>query len=187
MGKTAAAEIIAQRGIRVIDTDALARQLVEPGQPALKEVVAAFGARVLDDRGQLHRGELAKAVFSQASARQKLESILHPRIRQLWTTQVSAWRAEHQKVALIVIPLLFETHAETELDATICVACSAATQQARLATRGWSSDQINQRIASQLPIAEKISRSNFVVWNEAALDVLAAQLDLVLQRYSESI
>ena len=92
-------------------------------------------------------------------------------------------RYEGKRLAIVVIPLLFETRAEKELDATICVACSAATQRARLAIRGWSSDQIGQRIASQLPIEEKMLRSNFVLWNEAPLEVLSDQLDLVLERF----
>jgi dephospho-CoA kinase len=80
----------------------------------------------------------------------------------------------------VVIPLLFETHAETEVDATLCVACSAVTQHQRLSSRGWNADQINQRIKSQLPIEEKMARADYVIWNEASLDVLLAQLDCVL-------
>ena len=182
MGKSAASDLIAKRGIPVIDTDLLARQLVKPGQPALGEIAGIFGKHLLDESGLLRRGELARLVFADPSARQKLESILHPKIRQLWRSQVNDWNQQGKALAIVVIPLLFETNAEKELDATICIACSAATQRQRLLTRGWSAEQIEQRLAAQLPIEQKISRSNFVLWNEASLEVLSAQLDLVLGR-----
>ncbi|HWH71856.1 MAG TPA: hypothetical protein VNT26_21015, partial [Candidatus Sulfotelmatobacter sp.] len=74
------------------------------------------------------------------------------------------------------------TGAQHELDATLCVACSAATQQARLLGRGWLPEQIAQRIAAQWPIEKKIAQSTYVLWNEAGLDVLDEQLDRLLRR-----
>jgi dephospho-CoA kinase len=79
-----------------------------------------------------------------------------------------------------VIPLLFETQAEREVDATLCVACSSATQHQRLSSRGWNAEQINQRIKSQLPIEEKMARADHVIWNEGSVDVLAAQVERVI-------
>ena len=79
-------------------------------------------------------------------------------------------------------PALFETGAEKEFDATICVACSAATQQKRLQERGWSAEQISQRIAAQLPIENKIAKANFVLWSESGLDILAAQIGQILRQ-----
>lgn len=183
MGKSATAELLARRGVPVIDTDLLARDLVQPGQPALSEITAAFGHHLLDEAGHLRRGELARIIFADPAARQKLETILHPRIRQVWLSQIESWKGQGKLLAVVVIPLLFETGAEKELDATLCVACSSQTQHNRLRSRGWSIDQINQRITAQLPIQEKISRADFLLWNEATLDVLSAQLDLVLKRF----
>jgi dephospho-CoA kinase len=179
MGKSAAAEMLTRRGLPVIDTDLLARQIVEPGQPALQEIQRAFGDHLVGPDGQLRRGELARIVFANADARQKLESITHPRIRELWRARIKTWDAEHRPVAVIVIPLLFETGAESELDATVCVACSPATQRQRLVERGWTPDEIQQRIASQWPIEKKMNHANHVVWNEAGLDVLEQQLDRI--------
>jgi dephospho-CoA kinase len=183
MGKTAASDLVAQRGIPVLDTDLLARQLVEPGQAAIHEIAAVFGNQFLDEQGHLRRGDLARLVFEDASARQRLETILHPRIRRLWLSQIALWRAQGRPLALVVIPLLFETGAEREFNATVCVACSSKTQNHRLRTRGWSEHQIQQRINAQLPVEQKIARSDFVLWNEANLDVLADQLDLVLKKF----
>lgn len=180
MGKSTAAEILARRGLPVIDTDALARELVEPGQPALAEIRVAFGDSVFDEQGHLRRGELAKLVFSEPAKRQQLEAILHPRIRERWLQQISTWRSEAKPAAVVVIPLLFETAAETHFNHIICVACSEATQRTRLATRGWTPEQTNQRIASQLPAEEKITRSNFLIWTEPSLQIHEQQLDRIL-------
>jgi len=183
MGKSAAAQILIQRGLPVADTDLLARSIVEPGQPALEEIQRTFGSSVISPDGRLLRGALARIVFSDPAAREKLETITHPRIRDLWKAQVESWRARRTPGGCVVIPLLFETNAETEFDATICVACSAATQQKRLLERGWTAEQIAQRIAAQLPIEKKIAKATFVVWNEGSLEILAAQLDSILKRY----
>ncbi len=180
MGKSTAAQLLNERGVAVVDTDDLARRVVAPGQLALREVELAFGSDILGPNGQLRREELARIVFSDPVARQRLEAILHPRIHQLWHTQLQTWRAEGKPVAVVVIPLLFETQAAGQFDSVICVACSAATQRERLQARGWSPEQIEQRNAAQLPVAEKMARSNFVIWTEGALEVHARQWSYVL-------
>jgi dephospho-CoA kinase len=203
MGKSTAATFLSQRGVTTVDTDLLARQLVEPGQPALEEIRDAFGADILAPDGALRRDLLARRVFSDAAARKTLEAILHPRIRQLWQAQVANWRAEtaralnqhkhltaehsNARFFCVVIPLLFETRAEHEFDATLCVACSPDTQHQRLSSRGWTADQIFQRIQSQFPIEEKMARADYVIWNDASLDVLGAQLDRVLASANHAI
>lgn len=180
MGKSTAAQFLVKRGVPVVDTDVLARQVVEPGEPALKEIQRTFGDEVIAPDGQLRRDILARIVFSNPVARQKLEGFMHPRIRELWEKQVAQWRAAETPVACVVIPLLFETSAERAFDATICVACSSATQQKRLQERKWGPEQIAQRIAAQFPVEKKIAGASFVVWSEGGLDILAAQLDRIL-------
>jgi len=176
MGKSACAQLLQWRGAAVVDTDELARQVVAPGQPALAEVRKVFGSNVVGPDGQLQREKLAKMVFADPAARKKLEDILHPRIQELWHAQIEAWRKENRPSAVVVIPLLFETNAEVAFDTVICVACSAATQRERLLVRGWTEDQIRQRIAAQMPIEEKMARSNHVIWTEAGMDVHAQQV-----------
>ena len=180
MGKSASAQLLRARNVQVVDTDDLARQVVEPGQPALAEIQQAFGADIAGPDGQLRREELARRVFSDPAARKRLEDILHPRIRTLWRAQIEAWRAEGRPLAVVVIPLLFETSAETELDAIICVACTASTQHQRLLARGWPPNEIEQRLRAQWPIEVKIARADYVVWTEAGLDVHGDQLDRIL-------
>jgi len=176
MGKSTAGDLLRERGISVIDTDSIARQLVEPGLPALAEIRSAFGDGIVDSQGRLRRDELARRVFSDPLARRQLEQILHPRIREIWTRQIETWRAEGRDRAVVIIPLLFETDAQSNFDATICLACSAVTQKRRLLARGWDESQILQRNAAQLPIEKKIELSTQVVWSEAAVEVDAAQL-----------
>jgi len=182
MGKSVCADLLRARGAEVIDTDDLARQVVEPGQPALAEVRAVFGADLVAADGRLRRDKLAQRVFANGAARKQLEEILHPRIRQLWRGKVDAWREQGRPLAVVVIPLLFETNAQAEFDATLCIACSLATQFDRLRSRGWTPEQAEQRIRAQLDIEKKMGFSDYVVWSEGALELHAAQLDHILGR-----
>jgi dephospho-CoA kinase len=182
MGKSTAAAFFSQHGVRVVDTDDLARQLVQPGQPALAEIKKEFGHEFLAADGTLKRDQLAQVIFADASAREKLEAILHPRIRAAWLAQAKIWRQENCPLALVVIPLLFETATENHFEKIICVASSPAAQRERLATRGWSLEQIRQRIAAQLPIEQKIARSHFILWSEGKLEAHAQQVARILAR-----
>ena len=176
MGKSTAADLLCRRGFPVVDSDVIAREIVEPGQPALAEIRQLFGRELLGDDGRLRRDELARRVFADASARRKLEEILHPRIRAVWRSQLQSWRAEGRPAAIALIPLLFETDAARHCEATICAACSAKTQRQRLRQRGWNDEQIDQRIAAQLPIEKKMLLADYVVWTEGPLDAHEAQL-----------
>ena len=180
MGKSACTDLLRARQIALVDTDELARQVVEPGQPALAEVGRRFGSEVLSPDGRLNRDELGRRVFADPTARKQLEQILHPRIRDLWHKQVETWRGEGRSLGVVVIPLLFETQAENEFDATLCVASSAATQRQRLLDRGWSAEQIQQRLAAQWPVETKIAQATYVIWSEGSLAVHAEQLDRIL-------
>jgi dephospho-CoA kinase len=180
MGKSTAARILSARGVAVVDADDLARQAVHSGEPALAEIRAAFGVSVLDATGELNREALARIVFTDTSALKKLEAILHPRIQQLWQAQLETWRGEGRAVAAVIIPLLFETGAESGFDTVVCIACTSATQHQRLRARGWTSEQIEQRIVAQMPVTDKMLRANYVVWSEGDLGVLARQFDRIL-------
>ncbi len=182
MGKSVAARFLRERGAQVVDTDKLAHELVEPGQPALAEIQTVFGRNVVAPGGQLRRGELAQIVFADPAARKKLEAILHPRIQERWLAQIETWHREDRPLAVVVIPLLFETKAESRFDKTVCVACSEAHQRQRLLERGWTPEQIKQRMAAQMPIGEKIARSDFVIWTEGSLEAHAEQFERIITR-----
>ncbi len=186
MGKSTSARLLAERGIPVIDTDAIAREVVEPGQPALQEIVARFGPELIDPGGKLRRSVLAEIVFASPEKLKQLEAILHPPIRQRWTAQAEEWRDQGREAAAVVIPLLFETEARPQFEAVICVACSSATQQERLRARGWSSEQIQKRINAQWPVERKMADSDYVLWTEGTLTVHARQIEIVMERYLTS-
>jgi dephospho-CoA kinase len=180
MGKSTAESLLQQRGVRTVDTDLLARELVMPGQPALAEIAQRFGEAILTAGGQLDRKRLANLVFPDPAARHDLEAILHPRIQSRWQAEVQRWRDEGSSLGAVVIPLLFETRAESFFDVTACVACSAATQNVRLKPRGWTPEQTRQRIAAQWSTERKMAAANVVVWTEGSLQVHGEQWDRIL-------
>ncbi len=182
MGKSTVAQLLERRGIPVVDTDVLARKVVEPGQPALKEIQEMFGAAVIGADGGLRRDELARRVFASDMSRKQLEAILHPRIRALWQAQVEQWRKDGVRFGVVVIPLLFETNAARHFDKVMCVACSPASQQQRLTARGWSAEQAQQRIASQWPSEKKLAQADYVIWTEGSPEVTMAQVDKILSQ-----
>lgn len=182
MGKSTSASLLEHAGVSVVDTDDLARAVVEPGKLAMVEIREAFGPEVVAEDGALRRDVMAKVVFGDDVKRRQLEGILHPRIRELWLKQVAQWRAQDEPVVVVVIPLLFETRAEGEFDRIICVACSAVSQRERLKTRGWSDEQIDQRITAQWPAQKKMDLSQHVIWTEPSREVHAAQLRRVMEQ-----
>jgi dephospho-CoA kinase len=180
MGKSASARLLGERGFPVADTDKLAREVVEPGQPGLQEIKTVFGAEMVDERGRLRRDALARIVFAQPARRKDLEAILHPLIRERWLSLVEHWRNEGHTAAFVVIPLLYETGARPHFDGVICVACSAATQRARLAERGWNAEETAQRIKAQWPAQQKMDLADYIIWTESSLQIHAQQLDRIL-------
>lgn len=181
MGKSAAGDWLERRRLPMTDSDRIAREVCAPGTPALREISERFGPEVVDEDGALRRGEVAKRVFGDDGARADLENILHPRIRAAWKAEVQDWGRDERVAGVVQIPLLFETDARGEFDSIICVACSPGVQKERLLGRGWDEEQIARRIGAQLPIREKIERSDFVVWNESGWEELGEQLDRALR------
>lgn len=179
-GKSETAEYLTGLGIPVLDTDRVARDLVAPGQPALAEMVSALGEGILDADRQLDRSALARWVFQDNSARLRLEAILHPRIREAWIAWLRDTASLRQPMAAVVIPLLYEKGYEADFQAIIALGCSEKTQRLRLRQRQWSDQMIDQRLAAQLPMVEKLRRADHVLWSEGQLAVLREQIDSVL-------
>ena len=180
MGKTTAAKILEKRGVSVVDSDELARQVVEPGQPALDEIIDQFGDGFIDSAGRLDRTKMAQQVFGNDTVREQLEAIIHPRVRMQWQRNISEWREQQICAGVVIIPLLFEVEAQDQFDVVLCVACSASTQRERLRQRKWGEEQISARIASQMDVVEKMDLADHVLWNEGNLDVLREQINSIL-------
>ena len=177
MGKSTASQFLNDLGFKVADTDDIARKLVEPGKPALEDIVKAFGTEVLQDNGELNRKKAAEIIFSDDSKRLKLEEILHPLIREAWELRLNKWSLENEKLGVVVIPLLYETECERYFDKVVCMACSKDIQRQRLRQRCWSDLEIDQRIKAQLLIEEKMSRADYVIWTNGSIATHAKQWD----------
>jgi dephospho-CoA kinase len=165
-----------------LDTDVVARELVAPGQPALVEITAAFGSGILDSLCQLDRAELARRVFDDSAARQRLEAILHPRIYDVWTAWIREKALEGHGLGAVVIPLLYEKDYGSHFQVILALGCSSQTQRQRLHQRQWSDRVIDQRLAAQWPMSEKLQRADYCLWSEGQREVLHQQMDAVLQR-----
>jgi dephospho-CoA kinase len=183
-GKSAASSILAEwDGVEIIDTDLIAREVTSPGRAELQLIVATFGGEILAQDGTLDRRQLAGRVFGDERQRKILEEILHPAIRREWTERVRSLRQDGNHWAIVVVvPLLFETRGNTEVNRTICAACSVSTQRARLSARGWTESEIDARLRAQWPLKAKIEAADHILWNEFTLGVLTQQLERVVTR-----
>ncbi len=182
-GKTTVARLLAARGAAVVDADRVAREIVEPGQPALAELVARFGAAILAADGTLDRKRLAATAFADPNARADLNRITHPRIAAASARQIAAWADAGADVVFYEAALLVENRAHAGLADLIVVAASAEEQERRLIER----DQLapvdaHARIAAQLPLADKIAVATWVIWNDAGDAALAAAVDDVVRQ-----
>ena len=180
MGKSTSARLMRKVGLPVVDSDDLARKVVQPGTEGLVEIAEEFGEGFLKTDGSLDRDKVASTVFQDEAARKRLEAIIHPRVRTVWEKQIDQWREQKRPVGVVVIPLLFEVDLQDSFDAVLCVACTANTQRARLRERNWDDAQITARIAAQMDIAQKMDLADHVLWNEGAPEMLMNQMKEIL-------
>jgi dephospho-CoA kinase len=180
-GKSTVARRFRDRGLPIIDADALAREAVVKGSPGLADVVQRFGAEVLDPGGNLDRKKLAARVFADEEARRALNAITHPRVAELSAARVSALDAGGEPLACYEVPLLFETGLETVLSPVVVVAAPLDVQVARAVDRdGGSADDVVARVRAQMPLDEKVRRATFVIDNSGALEATLERADEVL-------
>ncbi len=173
-GKSAASQWFEHQDIDVVDADVVAREVVQPGQPALEKIAQHFGDWVLQADGQLDRRALRDYIFQHPEARQQLEAITHPIIRQSILSQLQQAQSAY---VILVSPLLFETGQDRMTHRNLLVDVSEATQLKRVSQRdAQSTEQIQKIIATQMPRSEKLKRADDVVHNEGTLDELYQQL-----------
>jgi len=166
-GKSTVAELFARRGVPVIDTDIVARQVVEPGRPALDEIVREFGKAVTDANGCLDRGRMRERVFSDPDARRRLESILHPRIRAEVRDQLAAVSAPY---CLIVVPLLVETSFNGLIDRILVVDSDESKQQERTSHRDNVSDvDVRKIMLTQATREQRNARADDIIVNNGTI------------------
>jgi dephospho-CoA kinase len=184
-GKSTLAEGLRARGWHVIDTDRIAHQLLQPGREVWKNVVDAFGSSILQPDQSIDRKVLGRLVFADPLLRAKLNEITHPAIRSVWQREREERARTHPTHSLaVMIPLLFECELEPMFSAVWCVGASRVAQMNRLKARGLSESEAALRLASQMPVAEKMARSSIAFWGEGTPAALLLQLDQVADRLS---
>lgn len=179
-GKSTVAKIFAELGAVVIDADAIAKEVLEPGHIGFENVLLHFGTEVLDSSGNIDRKELAKLVFNNESQLAYLEGIVHPAV----IARVTEIRESlpHEAVVIYDTPLLFEKKLQDQFDKVIIVVSDLELRTARLVDRGLSIQDIDSRIANQATNDEKVAVADIVLVNNGSIQDLR---DQVLKAWNE--
>lgn len=169
-GKSAAANFFQNEGISVIDTDQLARKVIEKDTPGYSKVVDSFGANILDNNDSIDRAKLREGVFHDNEKRKILESITHPLVRELMVQKISSSTSPY---SIIMVPLIFETNSAKNYDRVLVIDCDVEIQLARATIRDENSaDLIQKIIDSQCSRSERLSIANDVIPNNHSIEDL---------------
>lgn len=176
-GKSTVSEMFAARGASIVDADAIARAVVEPGTPGLEAVIAAFGEEMRTADGRLDRARLGQLVFNDADARAQLNGILHPRMAQVTAQRIQAARAAAPPLIVYDAALLIEMGQADAFRPLVVVDLPPETQLSRLMARdGSDADAAGARIAAQMPLAEKVAQADHVIDNRGTRAQTAVQV-----------
>ena len=179
-GKTAVADMLAERGAVIVDADVLAREAVSKGSPALAAITARWGTDVLDADGNLDRTSLRHIVFQNQEDLDALNEIVHPEVARLRSREIEAAKKRGDKILVCVVPLLFERHLADEFDAIVLVDAPRSLRLERIVRdRGIEEAEAMQMIASQMPADLKRARADFVIENAGSLEQLEEEVDRV--------
>ena len=182
-GKSTVADMFAELGAAVIDTDVIAREVVQPGEPALEEIRERFGDAVIDATGNLDRAAMRKLVFSDATARLDLEAILHPRIGAEARLQANAASGPYQ---LIVVPLLLDSPLRQFVDRILVVDCDEQTQLQRLLARDTETvEQARRILSAQASRKARLAIADDVVNNDRGLEKTRQQVLKLDQKFRQ--
>lgn len=174
-GKSAVSQRFERLGITVVDADIVAREVVQPGEPALKKIAQQFGSDILLADGNLNRSALRKIIFEQPELRDWLEQLLHPLIRESILLQLTQASSPY---AILASPLLLETDQYLLVDQIIVVDVDEATQIRRTAVRdNTDTKQVEAIIAAQMPREERLARADSVIDNSGPEELLQPQID----------
>jgi dephospho-CoA kinase len=176
-GKSTVARLLALRGAVVIEADALAREVVEPGTPGFEQVAEAFGPDIVTPAGELDRAALGRIVFQDAERRRALEAIVHPEVARRFAEEVERYRGT-DRVVVYAVPLLVERGLAPAFDVVLAVSASEATRVARVvAERGIDAGEVRARIAAQVGDEERAAVADLVLDNAGSLDDLERAVD----------
>lgn len=173
-GKSTVADLLRARGVAVLDLDRVARDVVEPGEPALMEIAARWPSVVVG--GALDRKALGALVMADPDARRALEGVTHPRIWERMERWLAEQEAAGAPVAVVEAALMVETGSYTRYDTLLVVSCAPEVQRARLAAReGYDPATVERWLAAQMPLAAKEAVADVVIHNDTSRDALASR------------
>lgn len=176
-GKSTVSALLRQAGIPVIDADQVARQVQRPGSVALDKLAAAFGPAIIAPDGSLNRQQLGQRVFDDPAARQELDRIVQPLIKDTIWQAVDNLRRQGVANVVLDVPLLFEAGYDTDCDLVVVVRVSPATELRRLMARnGYSRAAAQARIAAQLPLSVKVTKADVVIDNDGSREETRRQV-----------
>lgn len=177
-GKTTVARGFAALGAAVVDADQIVHQLYATDRALQQELARAFGPHVLQADSSINRAVLGSLVFPNATLRQRLEAIVHPRVRQRMAESVATHAALGVAICILDIPLLFESGGDWKLDAIIVTRCDHEEQVARVVRRyGRDPATAESRIAAQMPLAEKCARADYCIDTGGTLETTRQQVE----------
>jgi len=180
-GKSAVSEHFTRLGVPVIDADVVAREVVEPGQDALAEIVEVFGKDVLDRNGRLDRSRMRGRIFTDPASRQRLEAILHPRIRERMREAVESASGPY---AVLCIPLLVENRMQDMVSRVLVVDVPESVQRERLIRRnGGNAGEADAMIAAQASREQRLQAADDILVNTGTLDDLQHEVEMLHRRY----
>lgn len=181
-GKSTVCALFSQHNTPIIDADIIARELVAPNQVALKEIVTLFGNNILLSNGTLDRKQLRQLIFSNSNAKQQLENILHPRIRQQLIQQSDQ---THAPYCILAIPLLFESNMSDIVDIILVVNSSQEQQIQRICQRdNLSAEDAQAIISSQATIEQRLTIADDVISNNTSIESLTRMVNELHKKYS---
>lgn len=185
-GKSTVAAMLRDEGCLVLDADALAHKLIEPGQPAYDEVAREFGAGICDASGRVDRAKLAAIVFDDPAKLARLNQIVHPRVMEAQNRQFAEWaRLQPHGIAVIEAALLIEAGIHERLDRLVVVWCRSEQQLARLLARGMSAEDAQKRIAAQWPVEKKRSIATDEIDNSGTEEETRQQVEQLVARLKQ--
>ncbi len=186
-GKSTVSTMLRDAGMPIVDADVVAREVVEPGTHTLEAIKLAFGPGVIEN-GVLNRSQLGNIVFGNQSELQRLNAIMQPAIRSVMADKINFWRTQHVPVLILDIPLLFEREYDKNyhVDKIIVVSADPEVQLARLKSRDSLDErQAKNRMRTQMPIAEKVARADYVINNNGDKSQLKAQVDDLIEKLKD--
>ncbi|PLR98268.1 dephospho-CoA kinase [Bacillus sp. T33-2] len=183
-GKSTVSNMLIDMGLTVIDADIEARNAVEKGEKAYKEIVHHFGQDILAEDGTIDRGELGAIIFHDEQKRLLLNSIVHPAVRERMLIKKQNAEQQGEKAVIMDIPLLFESRLTYMVDKTIVVFVDQDTQLERLIKRnGFTEEEATARIAAQMPLSEKVKLADAVIDNNGTIENTKTQLQQILAEW----